>query len=72
MSFTHESIQLFYSNGSSKGMNDAENKVRESILVFLANPLPPNMPTIPSGSSYIPGFTRHCVSFAARNMVMLI
>ena len=40
MSFTHESIQLFYSKGSSKGMNDAENKVRESILVFLANPLP--------------------------------
>ena len=40
MSFTHESIQLFYAKGSSKGMNDAENKVRESILVFLANPLP--------------------------------
>lgn len=40
MSFTHESIQLFYSKGSSKGTNDAENKVRESILVFLANPLP--------------------------------
>ena len=40
MSFTHESIQLFYSKDSSKGTNDAENKVRESILVFLANPLP--------------------------------
>ncbi len=40
MSFTRESIQLFYSKGSSKGTNDAENKVRESILVFLANPLP--------------------------------
>jgi len=40
MSFTHESIQLFYTKGSSKGANDAENKVRESILVFLANPLP--------------------------------
>lgn len=39
MSFTQESINLFYSKGSSKGMNDAENKVRESILVFLANPL---------------------------------
>lgn len=40
MSFTHESIQLFYSKGSSKDLNDTENKVRESILVFLANPLP--------------------------------
>lgn len=40
MSFIHESIQLFYSKGSSKDLNDAENKIRESILVFLANPLP--------------------------------
>ena len=35
-----DSIDLFYKTGE-KSNNDAENKIREDILVFLANPLPP-------------------------------
>jgi hypothetical protein len=35
-----DSIDLFYKIGE-KSNNDAENKIREDILVFLANPLPP-------------------------------
>lgn len=34
-------IQLFYKKGSSKAENDAENKIREDVLVFLKNELPP-------------------------------
>lgn len=36
-----ERIQLFYKKGSSKADNDAENKIREDVLVFLENELPP-------------------------------
>ena len=36
-----ENIDLFYKKGSSKCANDAENKIREDILVFLQNELPP-------------------------------
>jgi hypothetical protein len=36
-----ENIELFYKKGSSKCTNDAENKIREDILVFLQNELPP-------------------------------
>ena len=34
-------INLFYKKGSSKAENDAENKIRENVLVFLENELPP-------------------------------
>lgn len=34
-------IQLFYKKGSSKAENDAENKIREDVIVFLENELPP-------------------------------
>jgi hypothetical protein len=37
---THR-IQLFYKKGTSKAENDAENKIREDVLVFLENELPP-------------------------------
>jgi hypothetical protein len=36
-----ERINLFYKKGSSKAENDAENKIRENVLVFLENELPP-------------------------------
>lgn len=36
-----ERIELFYKKGSSKSKNDAENKIREEVLVFLENELPP-------------------------------
>ena len=36
-----ERIELFYKKGSSKAENDAENKLREDVLVFLENELPP-------------------------------
>lgn len=33
-------IELFYKKGSAKAKNDAENKIREDVLVFLENELP--------------------------------
>lgn len=36
-----ERIELFYNKGSSKSENDAQNKIREDVLVFLENELPP-------------------------------
>jgi len=34
-------IELFYKKGSAKANNDAENKIREDVLVLLENELPP-------------------------------
>lgn len=34
-------IELFYNKGSSKSQNDAQNKIREDVIVFLENELSP-------------------------------